>query len=175
MEFKKLYLEPSTDDHILDTDGDVFKGGSSISAILLQNSKPVAPEYFDKVSTNPWRLIESWENSREFKNFVRSKASYRYKTVVDVLFSATVEDLKDYPAVLLMKQELHAIAQNMTLNFNKTVEGFLKQDLNLSESQVQSLKSFIKITKSYKKIKIKEIMEEELKWQKLNSREVNHT
>lgn len=155
MEIKKLYLQ---DQEELDTGEDSLQGSSSISAILLQNSKPVAPEYFNQVSTiNPWRLIESWETSREFKNFVKQNPGYRYKTVADVLFSVKENLLVNYPEMNKMRSDLIHITHTMSKNFTSTVESYLKQDLNLSESQVKALRSFIKLDRSYKKVKIKEV------------------
>ncbi len=134
-----------------------LQGLSSISAVLLKTSKPVAPDFFAGVRTNPWRLIEDWSLDHSVRNFLKDNPHYKYRTVVDVLFSVSESELKNYPKVLDIRNELFDIVHVMNSNFKEHLQKYLHQDLNLSESQVKSLKDFIKLD-THKKIKIKEIL-----------------
>ena len=154
MIIKRLLIDEIEDLSYEDTH---LQGLSSISAILLKNSKPVAPDFFSGVDTNPWRLIDKWSLDLNVRKFLKENPEFKYRTVVDMLFYASESQLKEYPEVLAIRKELFSIVHVMDQNFKKHINQYLLQDLNLSESQVKSLRDFINLG-SHKKIKIKEIL-----------------
>lgn len=154
MKVRKLVIEELED---LVYEEQSLQGLSSISAVLLKNSKPVAPDFFAGVKTNPWRLIDTWSTEPCVRKFVRQNPQYKYRTVVDLLFSVGPSELKNYPEVEAIRTELLDIAHLLSNNFKEHMQRYILQDLNLSESQVRSLKDFIKLG-THKKIKIKEML-----------------